>query len=413
MSVTATTSPVAPQDRLPMIDALRGAALFGVLLINMMWFAGIDSVSVSRLQLAALSTASLDARLDDFIDLLISAKAIGIFSFLFGVGFAMQLESLERRGVAPRRRYARRLTGLLILGLVHWLAIWSGEILHVYAVAGFIMLLLTRVRTRWLVVIGLALAVLARPLAGRLYLLTGGDGSLVTPAFGAIMAARFDVFVHGSFADVVALQFRQDIHWQLTSGSALAAVLHALGRFMIGMAVAREGILRRPSEYRRGAAILAAIALPVGFLLEHQWLVMEFLHDLGWRPERLTIEIVEHLLVSSGVVLMTAGYVALFMLLWNLEITRRLLSVFAPAGRMALTNYLSHSAINYLLFFGFGLALIGRVGVAVILALSIAVYASQLVLSRWWLKRWNYGPFEWLWRWWTHGARPPFRRAVA
>src|SRR4029079_10787235 len=100
MSVTRATSPVAPHDRLPMIDALRGAALFGVLLINMMWFAGIDSVAVSRETLAALPTAALDARLDDVIDLLISAKAIGVFSFLFGVGFAMQLESLERRGVS-------------------------------------------------------------------------------------------------------------------------------------------------------------------------------------------------------------------------------------------------------------------------------------------------------------------------
>jgi len=395
-----------------MIDTLRGVALFGVLLINMMWFAGIDS-AVSPLQLAALPTAGLDARVDDFVDLLISAKAIGVFSFLFGVGFAMQLESLERRGVSPRRRYARRLTGLLILGLIHWLAIWSGEILHVYAIAGFILLLLTKIRTRWLVALGVTLAVLARPIAGRLYLLTGGDGSLTTPAFDDLMAMRFEVFAHGSFAETVRLQLREDIPWQLTSGSAVAAVLHALGRFMIGMAVARKGLLRNPSTHWRGAAILAAITLPVGFVLEHDWAVIDFLRDLGWQPAPLVAEIVQHLCSSVGVVCMTAGYVALFMLLWNLEATRRVLSVFAPAGRMALTNYLSHSAINYLLFFGFGLALIGRVGVAVIFGLSVAVYGSQLVLSRWWLARWNYGPFEWLWRWWTHGARPPFRRVVA
>jgi uncharacterized protein len=413
MSVTQTTAPLAPHDRLPMIDALRGAALFGVLLINMMWFAGMDSESVTRATFDALPTAALDARVDDLVDLLVSAKAIGVFSLLFGVGFAMQLESLERRGVSPRRRYARRLTGLLILGLVHWLAIWSGEILHVYAVAGFIMLLLTRVRTRWLVVVGLTLAVLARPIAGRLYLLTGGDGSLLTPALDHDMAARLQVFAHGSFADAVALQFRQDIYWKLTSGTALAAVLHALGRFMIGMAVARKGFLRDPAAHWRGAAMLAAIALPVGFVLEHDWAVLSFLRDLGWQPQPLATEIFKHVCASVGVVCMTGGYVALFMLLWTLPATRRALSVFAPAGRMALTNYLSHTAINYLLFFGFGLALIGRVGITVCLALSVAVYLSQLVISRWWLKRWNYGPFEWLWRWWTHGARPPFRRVVA
>ena len=396
-----------------MIDALRGAALFGVLLVNMMWFAGIDS-AVSPLQLAALPTAALDARVDDFIDLLVSAKAIGVFSFLFGVGFAMQLESLERRGVAPRRRYARRLTGLLILGLIHWLAIWSGEILHVYALAGFVMLLLTGIRTRWLVVVGLALAVLARPLAGRLYLLTGGDGSLLTPAMDEIiMATRLQVFTHGSFADAIALQFRQDIPWQLTSGSALAAVLHALGRFMVGMAVARQGYLRNPAAHARGAALLAAITLPLGFVLEHDWTILDLLRDLGWMPSALAVEIFEHLCASVGVVCMTAGYVATFLLLWNFAPARRALSVFAPAGRMALTNYLSHSAINYLLFFGFGLALLGRVGLTVCLGLTIAIYVLQILVSKWWLARWNFGPFEWLWRWWTHGARPPLRRVGA
>jgi uncharacterized protein len=227
------------------------------------------------------------------------------------------------------------------------------------------------------------------------------------------MAQRLDVFAHGSFADAVALQFRQDIPWQLTSGSALAAVLHALGRFMLGLAVARKGLLRDPAAHWRGAAVLTAICLPIGFVLEHEWAVLEFLRDLGWQPQPVVTQIFEHVCASVGVVCMTAGYVALFMLLWNLGPTRRALSVFAPAGRMALTNYLSHSAINYLLFFGFGLALIGRVGVAVCLALSIAVYVAQLVLSRWWLARWNYGPFEWLWRWWTHGARPRFRRVAA
>jgi len=190
-------------------------------------------------------------------------------------------------------------------------------------------------------------------------------------------------------------------------------VLHTLGRFMIGMAVARQGYLRSPAAHGRGAAILAAITLPVGFALEHDWAILDLLRGLGWAPSPLATELFEHLCASVGVVCMTAGYVATFMLLWNFAPARRALSVFAPAGRMALTNYLSHSAINYLLFFGFGLALMGRVGLLVCLGLTIVVYVLQLVVSRWWLARWNYGPFEWLWRWWTHGARPAFRRVVA
>lgn len=409
---SAPTMPVPPQERLPLIDSLRGAALFGVLMINMMWFAGMGN-GVPPATFAALPTAGLDARVDEIIDLLVAEKAIGVFSFLFGVGFAMQLESLERRGVFARQRYARRLTGLLILGLVHWLAIWSGEILHVYAIAGFILLGLTRLRTRWLVAIGLVLAVFARPLAGRLYLLTGGDGSLLTPALDQLMAERLQVFQHGGFTDVVALQFRQDIHWQLVSGSALAAVLHGLGRFMIGMAVARKGWLRLPDDHWRGAALLVAVLLPAGFVLEHDWAVLRVLREMGWEPTPLAAQIFEHSCNSIGVVCLTVAYVALFVLLWHIAPARRALLVFAPAGRMALTNYLSHTAINYLVFFGFGLALIGRVGMATCFAIAVAIYALQIVLSRWWLARWNYGPFEWAWRWWTHGARPAFRRGAA
>lgn len=393
-----------------LIDALRGAALFGVLLMNLMWFAGMGH-AVPDAMLAGLSTASLNALVVDLIDLLVSAKAIGVFSFLFGVGFAMQIESLERWDPAPHRRYSRRLVGLLVLGLVHWLAIWSGEILHVYAVAGFVLLGLARMRARTLVSVGLVLAVFARPIAGRLYLLTGGDGSMLMPSAN-VFAMRFDVFTHGSFAEVVGLQLREDVAWQLVSGSTLADLLHALGRFMVGIAVARGGYLRQPGKYLRQVAWIAALALPAGFVLEHDWLFGDSMQAHGWVTQPVALQMVRHACNSLGVVCMTAGYVALFMLSWQLDLFRRMFGWLAPTGRMALTNYLSQTVICYLLFFGFGLALMGRVGATVCLAISVAVYLLQCLLSHWWLAHFRYGPMEWLWRWWTYGSRPMLRRSA-
>ncbi|HET9863207.1 MAG TPA: DUF418 domain-containing protein [Steroidobacteraceae bacterium] len=393
-----------------LIDALRGAALFGVLLVNIMWFAGMGH-AVPDGVLAGLSTAPLDTLVEDLIDLLVSAKAIGVFSFLFGVGFAMQIESISRCDPAPQRRYSRRLVGLLVLGLVHWLAIWSGEILHVYAAAGFVLLGLRRLRTRTLVAAGLVLAVFARPIAGHLYVLAGGDGSMVMPSANDF-ALRFDVFTQGSFAQAVGLQLREDVTWQLISGSTLADLLHALGRFMVGIAVARGGYLRQPGGYLHRAAWIAALALPAGFVLEHDWVFGAWMLAHGWVTQPLALQIFRHACNSLGVVCMTAGYVTLFMLGWQVELFRRMFAWLVPTGRMALTNYLSQTAICYLLFFGFGLALMGRVGTTVCLAISVAVYLLQCLVSHWWLAHFRFGPMEWLWRWWTYGSRPRLLRSA-
>ena len=400
----ATGAQPETQARVTLIDALRGAALFGVLLINMLWFAG-QQHAMSAAQYAALPSAKLDESVENLIDLFVAAKAIGIFSFLFGVGFAMQIPKLGAR-------YPRRLIALFAIGLVHWLAVWSGEILHVYAIAGFLLLLVYRMRSAWLVGIGLMLAIFARPIVGRLYLLIEPNMAAADVLDSALMTQRFEIMSHGSFLDVVSMQLHQDIRWQLLTGATLAGVVHALGRFMVGVAVARSGCLSEPARFQRAFWVIALIGLPVGLLLEHEWLFTGWLHDHGWLSTRLPIEIVGHAINSVGVLCMTAGYIAAFAIAWLWKPLRSALMLLAPAGRMALTNYLMQTVVNYLLFCGFGFALIGTVGVAGCLALSLLVFAGQLVASRWWLENFDFGPFEWLWRWWTYGVRPPLRQKV-
>jgi uncharacterized protein len=111
-------------------------------------------------------------------------------------------------------------------------------------------------------------------------------------------------------------------------------------------------------------------------------------------------------------VLLALGYGAALLSLAELSATRQCLSAFAPLGRMAFTNYVLQSVILGFIFFGYGLGQFGRMGAAAAFALGMAVYAGQLVFSRWWLRRNRFGPIEWLWRTLMYGAARPIGRAA-
>lgn len=400
-----TASALEPSRRVQLLDALRGAALFGVLLVNMLWFAGVEN-SVTDEQFAKLPTANIDRVADYAVNMLIYAKFIGIFSFLFGVSFAMQMGRLQERTTGAVRIYSRRLIGLLAIGLVHLIGVWSGEILHAYALAGFLLLLVFRWRSGVLVAVGLPLAVLARPLLGRLHLLFEAGTDRIGNQTDQLMAGRLDVFLHGNYFEVIGTQFRQDCLPYFFSGALIAAIFHALSRFMIGVAVARGRYLEEPHKYIREFWVLAGCGILIGFVAQRDQVLVSWLESAGWVNSAALSQLVGHVCNSFGVVSMTAGYVAAFALIWQVPSMQRVLAGLVPIGQMALTNYLLQTLCNYLLFFGFGFGLMGRVGIAGCYVLSIALFLGQVAFSQWWMRRFRYGPVEWLWRWWTYRNRP-------
>jgi len=400
-----TAGALEPSHRVQLLDALRGAALFGVLLVNMLWFAGMDN-SVTDEQFAKLPTADIDRFADYAVNMLVYAKSIGIFSFLFGVSFAMQMGRLQERTTDAVRIYSRRLIGLLAIGLVHLLGAWSGEILHVYALAGFLLLLVFRWRSGILVAVGLPLAVLARPLLGRLQLLfeAGTDG--IGYRTDQLLAGRLDVFLHGSYFEVIGTQLRQDCLPYVVSGALIAAIFHALSRFMVGVAVARGRYLEEPHKYIREFWVVAGCGILIGLVAQRDQVFVSWLESAGWVTSVALSQLAGHVCNSFGVVSMTAGYVAAFALMWQVPSMQRVLAGLVPIGQTALTNYLLQTLCNYLLFFGFGVGLMGRVGVTGCVALSIVLFLGQVALSQWWMARFRYGPVEWLWRWWTYRKKP-------
>lgn len=397
--------------RLEVIDALRGAALFGVLFVNMLWFAGFEN-ALNGAQTARLLTAFPDRAVEYFMDIFVFAKAIGIFTFLFGFGFWMQYEALERRN--PDKAAAvrfRRMFGLLAIGLVHWV-LWSGEILHVYAVAGFVLMLVVRWRMKTLLIVGLLLAVFSRPVLGRLLEALSALAYTTAAASDELLAQRLEIFLGDSFLDVIRLQLVQDVWPQIVSGFWVAAAGHALGRFMIGAVVSKGRYLQSIDRYRPWLWGMVAISFPLGWIAQKDWLLTEALERYGWVTSEKGLGMLAHAWNSIGVTAMTAAYIGIFVLVWELELPRRCMRLLVPAGRMALTNYLIQTPINYLIFFGFGLGLMGRLGMAACLIISAAIFVVQILVSRLWLERYSMGPMEWLWRWWTYGLRPPLRRAI-
>jgi uncharacterized protein len=399
-------------ERLEVIDALRGAALFGVLYSNMLWFAGLGN-ALSAAQAQDFVSGPASQASEYFLDLFVSGKAIGIFTFLFGFGFWMQTEALQRRGRldAGAVRW-RRMAALLALGLVHWV-VWSGEILHVYAVAGVLLMLAVRWRARTLLIAGIGLAVLSRPLLTRVLSLLAGSAYSADALGDAALAQRTELFQHGGFLDLVRIQLVQDVWPQLLSGFWLAGVGHALGRFMIGAVIAKGRYFQSVERYRRPMLAIVLTCFPLGWFAQRDWLLKDWLSASGWAASEESINATAQVWNSLGVTAMTAAYICAFVLIWQIDPLRRLQRLLVPAGRMALTNYLLQTPINYLLFCGFGLGLIGKLRMAGCLLISTAVFAAQVLFSRFWLSRMAMGPTEWIWRWWTYGTRPPFRLARA
>jgi uncharacterized protein len=366
----APPRPISPAERIDAIDVLRGLALLGVVAINVVTE---FRVSIFEQFLSHTRPASpIDSTVETILTLAVEMKALALFSLLFGAGLAIQFERLAN---SERRTslLVRRLAVLLVFGLLHLCLIWNGDILTEYALAGLIVLPFL-FGPRWLLAVA-ALVLLVLYLAMQAFPPPGLFPSTATLTQHVADATR--IYATGGFLDVLAFRLRE---------LPLLVPLHAfifprtIGLFLIGALAWRTGILQ--NQPRR----LLSIGIPYTGLGAALILV---------RAEAL------------GTILLALGYGAAIIGIANLDSGKKLLGWAAPLGRMAFTNYLMQSLIFGWIFYGYGLGLFGRLGVASALAIGIAVYTGQVFFSAWWLRRYRYGPVEWLWRTLMYGAAQP------
>ena len=386
--------PVSQAERIAALDVLRGVSLLGVLVVNL--------ESDFRVPLAEhLLTFHTDpGRLNRVVDVLVAGllefKAMTVFSLCFGAGVGVFAERASARGVDAALFLARRFLVLLVLGLGHLVLVWNGDILTLYAVCGLLLLPLLRLPAAALAAAGVAVIALAFALPFGL--LMPGEGALRAEA---AEAAR--VYARGGFGDVLAF------HWEesrvLIAPLLVSALPRTLGVMLLGLAAWRVGLLREPERH---LGLLRAVAV-VGGVVGGSATALLVASASSGRPSRVP----SVLLDAGSSVPLALAYAASLLLLWRrAPRARPLAGPFADAGRMALTNYLVQSAALGCLFYSYGLGMSGRLGSAAGALVGVALYAGQLAFSVAWLRRYRFGPAEWVWRSLTYGRRQPMRRAA-
>jgi uncharacterized protein len=407
--MTATST--HPEDRFTLLDALRGFAIFGIFGVNMI-AASLNWGDGSTIRYYDLGKA------DEIFELLINAfvegKFYSIFSLLFGIGFGLQLARHTSKGFDGLPIFKRRLWSMLFIGFMHMMVLWVGDILFLYAWLGFILIVFRHKSDRYLLrasLICLAMPVILYPLR-----MINGYINLGTPFFGLLMGLGkvwgFNIeqmdpvklflapgIIDYFKANVIGFFFRQaDLFDQVRPFKVFSV-------FLLGFWVSRHRWYQTPQVFLDTFRRWVPIVLPASILinLAMAWIDWGEYYQGSWMGGLKTI------LYFLGVVPLSLCYVYLFTAAYTSG-RYKILHAFTYVGRMALTNYLTHSILYVIFFRGTFLALGGKVGTLTCMVPVLLFFPLQIVFSKWWLQRYRFGPAEWLWRSMTYGKWQPMKR---
>jgi uncharacterized protein len=393
-------SPLPAKERLTQIDAIRGLALLGVLLINVDVFSG----AFWAMEAGRPYPMGWGGQILSWLrHSLVEGKAVALFSILFGTGLMIQMERSRTQNRSFTSFALRRLAGLAVFGLAHSFLLWNGDILLDYALLGLWVLPFLRVRSSrllWsiplLFVLALLVGLSVQPL------LAGLD-----QRSGWLYEQGMQHYGQGSWLEALKFRGWEMIHvvGPLRLGNRL---IFCVPFFILGIYFWKKGFFAWPEQHRRQLRRLLLICTPLGLaanLLPQEWFI-GLVNGLPVRPLRVVIKMVYFFSQPA----LALGYLAGLLLLWRFLSWRKLLAFFAPLGRTALSQYLLQSLVCSLVFCGFGLGLYGKLSLSACIVGSVALFAGQAWLSGFWLRYFRMGPMEWLWRSLSYRRRPPFRQ---
>ena len=408
MADSASPAPTALpiSERIATLDVLRGFALMGILIMNMPGFSysGWHESDGSHYWPSAVDQLAEQVR-----DALFSGKFNSLFSVLFGLGFTIQFARMQQQDpLHADRLYLRRLLVLLLLGLVHACVFWTGDVLHVYAVLGIVLLFgLRRVSDRGLVLV--MVGCIVYPLLASLLRV-----AFVTKEFTASRVALGKGFAATNDAAYGAGSFVDTVHENLRLMAFSYGDVYSLwGTFgwyvsmtltlLLGVLAGRRQWARRVPELMPQIRRLTWIMLLVGLTLSATATVI---WEMNRAPGPSLIKTFAGLCYNLSRPMVMVFYVLLIVQLAHRPAWKPLFKPFELAGRMPLTNYLMQTALCITLFNGWGFGLWGQVGPAAGLALSLVIFfLVQVPWSYWWLKDHERGPVETLWALLTYGRR--------
>ena len=415
MSETTESSrratPVSEAGRIHAIDALRGFAVLGILIVNIWTFAWVATTYPNPSAAPGGGLAGVDLWIWGAVNLFADTKFISIFSMLFGAGIALMSERMEPRGASGRRLHYRRQFWLLALGLLHAYGIWHGDILVPYALCGFLLYPCRRWsphRLLWTGGLAIAVVVLLFGLVQVTLPFLSAEERTALAAEWAPPATQLDAEIAAMRGGWTAQLPIRATYAAFVQGIAFPAYLlwRVGGLMLVGMALYKLGVLsaRRPAAfYRRLAGWGLGLGLPV--IAAGLW--YNVAGGFAWERSTFGGSLFNYV-GSVGVFL---GYVGLVMLFARGTRMAGVRARLAAVGRMALTNYIAQSVFCSIIFYGHGLGAFERVGSVACVGIVVAIWALQLAWSPWWLARFRFGPLEWLWRTLSYGQRQPMKIA--
>lgn len=405
---TNTLQPVQGKERIQIIDVLRGIAIFGILLVNMAHFSYPDIYlgMVGKENFFTNEWSKADHVVRLLLDIFIQMKFVFLFSFLFGFGMVVMMERTLEKGRRFVPVYARRLLILLLFGTIHAFLIWDGDILMDYALLGFILLIFRKAKAKTLIIWAIVLYMLfALP-----FVFSSFGSSTQTEMsdwqqtmqveMGNEAKQALAVYGNGTFHEIAQQRIHDRMTYMSMNGMLtlnplifLYSSIPYFSMFLIGAAFAKSRILHVPNEKRNVLKIMWIVGLLVGI------------------PANILFSMTDNqLFVLVGAPFMMFFYVATFTYLFHKTRVRKWLLPFSAVGKTAFTNYIMQSIIGTLIFYNFGLGLYGKVNPFVGLLLTVAIFFVQMIVSHLWLKKFNFGPLEWLWRTMTYMKRQPLVR---
>lgn len=364
------------QKRIASLDVIRGFAILGIFFVNWPTMVGVETLEQER------SYVGLDAFIRCFYDLLIQTKFYTIFSILFGLSFTIFMEKARNKGNRSHILFIRRLLILFLFGALHYILFWSGDILHSYALFGFILLFYVNRSTKTILITAATMQCVFM-LFTILTLFVPHENTIVT----AMPIPSFEwLYISSRFYNF----FGENINSNLVYFPEIA------GLFLIGLYMGKKDVFRRVSHYKQHLQIVQIVAL---LLTVPSWY---YILSYYTNHTMYNSSVIYPFVAFSGKTL-CLFYIITLLRLMEHPTWQRLLRPFQYVGQMALSNYIGQTLVTLILFSGFfsSKTLPLYIGVPY----CILVFILQVFFSKWWLSHSSNGPLEYIWRWGTYGRK--------
>ena len=437
-TLAADVAPVAETSRVSIIDALRGIALLGILVMNIPGFSMADYASESF----SNDPSQFNFWLNAFISVFLEGKMRAMFGMVFGAGVLLFVSTKEAAGRPVHGLFYRRMGWLLLFGLIHaHLILWIGDILYLYGVCGMLVYLFRNVKPRYLVM-ALPLVALAGFTAGtltrqgfRTKRLAYVDAKKAAAEHRTLSSDQTKALVEWRELEKSLIPNREDakantakmksnyatvashlrpLAFKLQTQFLPIEIWDSMALMLLGLALFKWGFLtgswsRR--SYWKVVAIGYGLGLPlVTYSVYYEYRNFSTLEANLARMERVPIEWIG-LIYPFQRVLLVMAHAAAIILMYQSGVAQGLFRRLQAVGRMAFTNYIMHSVICTLFFFGYGLNYFGELQFYQLYYLVVVIWIVQLIVSPIWLRYFYFGPLEWVWRSLTYWRTQPMKRA--